>query len=131
MPGTMALTYDDLGTVKKIIADWTSSTSGVADATTKKIVGSLIKGVTDPSTDAPTDDYDIVITDPEGFNVLTASNDDLADRDTANTEEVYFSQYSTSGGSMFPVVCDKLTITVTNAGDTKGGQLILYYGASA
>jgi len=127
-PQSNAFTYDDQGPLKKIIMDWDSSTIGVvnADNTTKKIVGTLLKGVTDPSTTAPTDKYDITITDEEGFDVLTNSIDDLVDRDTANIEEVYFNVYTTDSGA-FPVVCDKLTIAIAGAGDTKAGRLIVYY----
>lgn len=127
----MDFTYDDGGAIRKIICDWTSNASGAAAGTTKKIVGRLLKGVTDPSATAPTDDYDIVITDEEGVDVLGQSHDDLANRDTANSEQVYFNLKSYDGTPVtlaaFPVVCDKLTVTVANAGDTKTGQLILYY----
>lgn len=127
MAASMTFTYDDAAAIKKIIVAWTSAAGGGVAGTTKKITGSLIKGVTDPDgTAVPTDDYDIVITDPEGVNVLGNAQDDLVDRDTANTEEVYF-ELTTVG---YPVVCDKLTITVAAAGDTKSGQLILYYRAA-
>lgn len=100
------VTYDDghdgrgqKASVRKVLVDWTSSSGGA-----------------------------VTITDPEGTNVLGSSADDLADRDTANTEVVYFN--ITDGAapiSAYPVVCDLLTITLANAGDTKSGQLILYY----
>ena len=44
----MTFTYDETGPIWKIIAVWTCDASGDAAATTKKITGSLIKGVTDP-----------------------------------------------------------------------------------
>lgn len=137
MAGTVTFTYDDgadrigqHGNVKKVIADWVSDASdGTASGTSSKIVGTLIKGVTNPSgTAAPTDDYDIAITDAEGLDVLAGSFADLGDRDTANTEEVYFGL--TDGSAMlpvFPVVCDPLTVSVTNAGNSKAGRLVLYY----
>lgn len=129
---SMTFTYDDSGHIRKVIADWTSdSATGAVSGTTKKIVGTLIKGVTDPGATAPTDDYDIVITDSEGVNVLGNCKDNLADRDTANTEEVYFLVSNLaavdSGGNLHPVVCDPLTIAVTNAGNSKVGQLIITY----
>ena len=129
---SMTFTYDEVGTVRKIIAAWTSDdAAGTASGTTKKIVGTLIKGVTDPGAAAPTDNYDIVITDAEGVNVLGNCLDDLVDRDTANTEEVYFGvsnlAAADAGGNFPPVVCDLLTISVTNAGNSKTGQIILYF----
>lgn len=133
---SMAFTYDDgqdrtggKAGVRKILIDWVSdSATGAVSGTTDKIVGELIKGVTDPGAAAPTDDYDIAITDEEGANVLGNSIDDLADRDTSNTETAYFNLTNgTTGIGAFPVVCDKLTVAVTNAGNSKNGQLIIYY----
>lgn len=140
MAGTMTLSYDDgadgtgdRGNVRKIIADWTSDASdGTASATTRKIVGRLIKGVTNPGATAPTDNYDIAITDEESLDVLTGVQSTLANRDTANTEVAYFLLLDAAAGtplaqSLHPVVCDKLTIAVSNAGNSKQGKLIIYY----
>ncbi len=126
---SMTFAYHDLGAIRKIIATWTSDdAAGTASGTTEKIVGTLIKGITDPSgTAAPTDDYDITITDDQSFNVLTGCADDLANRDTANTEEVYFDQ---ADHDRFPVVADALTIAVAGAGNSKEGVITLYYRAA-
>lgn len=134
---SMTFTYDETDAIRKILVDWTSDdTTGAVSGTTKKIVGTLIKGVTDPGATAPTDNYDINITDEEGLDVLlpcrTAGNlGDLMNRDTANSEQVYFAVLSNDASplatSIQPVVCDKLTVAVTNAGNSKLGQLILYY----
>ena len=128
----MTFTYDKIGTIRKVLASWTSDdATGAVSGTTAKITGTLIKGVTDPGATAPTDNYDIVITDEESVNVLGNCVDDLVDRDTANTEEVYFLVSNLAAtdpaGNVHPVVCDALTIAVTNAGNSKTGQVILYY----
>jgi len=133
---SMTFTYEDEGAIRKIIADWVSDDSaGTASGTTKKIIGSLIKGVTDPGSTAPTDDYDITISDEEGVNVLAACQSNLTNRDTANSEQAYFLVLDAAAGtplaqSVHPVVCDKLTIAVANAGNSKTGQLIIYYRAA-
>lgn len=136
---SMSFTYDDgadgaglRGNIRKVIADWTSDDSdGTASGTTRKIVGRLIKAVTDPGSVAPTDDYDITITDPEGLDVLAVCQSGLSNRDTANSEQVYFLVLDAAGTplaqSIHPVVCDPLTIAVANAGNSKTGQIILYY----
>lgn len=129
---SMTFTYDDLGDIRKVIAAWVSDdATGAVSGTSKKITGSLIKAITDPSATAPTDNYDIAITDEESFDVLTNCMDDLADRDTANTEEVYFLVSNLEGanpaGVVHPIVSDALTFAVTNAGNSKEGQIILYY----
>ena len=123
----MTFAYHDLGAIRKIVATWTSdSATGAVSGTTEKIVGSLIKGITDPGTAAPTADYDIVLTDEQSFNILTGAADDLTDRHTSNTEEVYFDQ---ADHDRFPVVADTIGIAVAAAGNSKQGVLTIYYRA--
>jgi hypothetical protein len=113
---------------------WTSdSASGAVSGTSLKICGRLVKAVTVPGAGgaAPTDNYDIAITDAASNNVLTACQATLADRDTSNTEEVYFllninNTLTPIGDSIHPMVCDLLTVAVTNAGNSKTGTIILY-----
>ena len=116
------------GTVKRVIIDWTSDDAdGTVTATTGKIVGELLKAVTNPSATAPTANYDIVITDAEGANVLANCYDDLIDRHTATTETVDFFLTGAANVGARPVVCDVLTVAVTNAGNSKLGRVVLYY----
>lgn len=136
---SMTFTYDDgadgsgvTGGIRKVLVSWTSDdTTGAVTGTTMKIVGTLIKAVTDPGAAAPTANYDIAITDEEGVDVLAACQSTLANRHTANSEQVYFLVLDAAGTplaqSVHPVVCDALTIAVTNAGNSKTGQLVLYY----
>lgn len=130
----MTFTYDELGPIRKIIAEWVSDDStGAATGTTKKITGTLIKVSTDPGAAAPTDNWDVVVTDEEGVDVLATCQQAaaLVARDTANSEETYLYLKNIDatpiGFAVFPVVCDKLTIAVANAGNSKTGQITLFY----
>lgn len=125
------------GHVRKIIIDWTSDdTTGAVTATTGKIVGTLLKVVTDPSATAPTANYDITIKDEESLDVLSGlggaggTDPSLANRHTSTTEVVHLwgedSVTNPMPGSQ-PYVCDVLTVAVTNAGNSKLGQIIIYY----
>jgi len=128
----MALTYSE-GSAKHGIVSvrwtWTSSAAGAATATTARISGELIKAVTDPGAAAPTANYDITVKDSDAVNVLTACSDDLVDRHTSNTEEVYFfvKDVATAEQSVHPVVDSALTLAVANAGAAKTGTLVLYF----
>lgn len=127
----MTFAYQTLGPMVKIIGTWTSDGSGDATGTTVPVVyGELVKAITDPGAAAPTANYDIVITDEQSVNVLGGTQDDLLDRHTSNTEEEYFLVLDDAGTplaqSLHPVVADKLTVTVSNAGDTKNGVVYLY-----
>lgn len=124
---SMTFTEEKLGTVRKILIDWTSddTTGTVAGTTTFPVIGFIYKGVTDPGAPAPTTDYDIDLTEPEGTKILGASADDLLDRSATVTEVVHFDLAS----GVYPSVSDLLTVTVSNAGNSKQGQIILYYGS--
>ncbi len=138
---SMTINYDDgadgaglVGGIRKILVSWTSDdTTGAVSGTTRKIVGQLIKGVTDPGSAAPTANYDITITDEEGVDVLAAciAAGRLDNRHTSTSEQAYFfvENVNTAPLAMaaHPVVCDALTIAVANAGNSKTGQLVLYY----
>lgn len=138
MAASMTFSYDDgydkdghRGPIRSITADWVSSSGGAVSSTTLKINGFLLKAVTDPGSAAPTDDYDIALTDENGSDILSGSVGSLADRDTSNTEVVNLNIDDGAGGLLpvYPMVSGKITVAVTNAGDTKNGQLILYYQA--
>tara|TARA_Y100000310_G_scaffold246825_1_gene252231 strand:- start:5398 stop:5841 length:444 start_codon:yes stop_codon:yes gene_type:complete len=125
------------GSIRRVIIDWTSDdATGAVTATTGKIVGQLLKVVTDPGATAPTADYDIVISDDEGVDVLSGlagtggTDPSLADRHTSTTEVVHLwaedSLTDVVPGSQ-PYVCSTLSVAVTNAGNSKLGQIIIYY----
>lgn len=130
----MTFTYDDghdkdgaKGPIRTVVASWTSDGSGDAAGTSSKINGELLKGVTNP-TDGPTDDYDITLTDVDGADLLSGCSDNLADRDTTNTETVHFNlSDGTSPIAAYPAVNSTVTVTVANAGAMKSGVLTLYY----
>lgn len=128
---TMTFTYEGEHTnVRRIVVDWLSDDGdGTCTGTTKQIPGYLLKGVTDPdAVAAPDDDYNIVLTDDEGANILGNCWDDLLLRDTANVESVDFVLYDGAGSiAERPCVCDPITIDIDSAGNAKQGRLVLYW----
>lgn len=65
---------------------WTADASAAtvpATASNKSIDGYVIQVVTNPGSTAPTDDYDITLTNSDGADVMGGA---LANRDTANSE---------------------------------------------
>ncbi len=107
-----------IGTVKKITFDWLSDdAAGTATGTTAAAYdGKIITLITDPGTAAPTDDYDVTVTDADGHDVLVGAG---ANRDTANTELV-------AEALLGAVAVSKLTVNISNAGNAKDGEVILY-----
>lgn len=120
MAGTVTVTEKvTVGSVKKITWAWTSTAGGAADKTTTAVVdGKIIGFTTIPAAagSAPSDDYDITITDSDGHDVLLGAG---SNRDTANTEHV--TETSLAGVSE-----STLTLNVTNAGNAKSGTAIVY-----
>jgi len=119
--GSVIITEEIYGTIKKIKFAWTSGTidyEGIASGQTTKVYSGKILGLaTDPDADAaPTPDYDITVTDDDGMDVLMGGG---ADRHTTNTEYVL-------SASLGAVANDKLTINVAAAGSAKKGIAYLY-----
>ena len=116
MAGTVTVTEKSLGNVHKISWAWTSDASGNADkVTVGNYAGEVLALFTNPGATAPSDDYDITITDAEGYDVMQAAG---ANRDTANNEYVVPAAKSVAFGV--------LTLNVSNAGNAKQGLAVLY-----
>ena len=114
---TVTITEVTAGSMKLIAVAWISDATGDAVGTTSGVFTGKIQWlVTDPGATAPTDNYDITITDSNSVDVLAAAG---ANRDTANTEYV-------ASASLGAVVLSKLTVTIANAGNAKVGAIYLY-----
>ncbi|MHB1042365.1 MAG: hypothetical protein ACYC0Q_05960 [Eubacteriales bacterium] len=105
--------------VKKIKFEWVSDAAGAATGPTTKIYsGQILRLVTIPGTAAnqPTDLYDVVIRDGDSVDVLAGTG---ANRSNVNVEQVLAASLGAVGN-------DKLSLEVSNAGNTKSGGVILY-----
>ena len=118
MAGTVTITEETYGSIKKIAWTWLCDASGDADGqTTGAFNGAIERLVTVPDgTAAPDPDYDIVINDEDGNDVLMGAG---ADRHTSNTEQVLAS-------SLGVVANDKLNLVVAAAGNAEEGVVYLY-----
>lgn len=113
MAGTIVETHYALGHIRKVAFACTADAadgSFPATALATKIEGRILALVTNPGATAPTDNYDIVLTNQHGYDVLQSLG---LNRDTANTEtaSIVF-----SGTGTHPCVdeSDTLTLTITN-----------------
>lgn len=122
MAGTVTVKESQFNGICKVKWSWLSTAGGAADlSTVKSYYGEVIALITDPDgTAAPTDNYDISITDDEGYDVMQGAG---ANRDTANTETAVPTAKSVAFG--------KLTLDVTNAGSAKAGTAVLYIQGSS
>lgn len=106
--------------VKKIKAVWVSDDSaGTASGTTTNVYDGkveLLTTVPAAAGAAPTDNYDVTLLDDDSVDVLGGGG---ADRDTANAEQKLSANLGIVAGS-------KLTLSIANAGNSKGGTVYVY-----
>ena len=120
--GTVAISEETIGQVKKIAFSWISGTvgeAGTAAGTTLKTYNGVIERlVTIPGVapNVPTDLYDITIDDEDKTDVLMGAG---KDRSNANIEQV-------GRADLGVVANDKLTLKVADAGVAKKGTVYLY-----
>lgn len=99
---------------------WTTDSGGNAVLETDHDFHGMIMGYKSvPATGGtkPTDNYDILIEDEAGV--------DLIDNDTVDADAASKVSLVTDTTPPIPIV-DQLTITITNAGNAKAGTLIIY-----
>lgn len=130
--GSVRQDLREYGCFREITMSWTADAAAgtvPATATTWPINGWILKVTTNPGTTAPTDNYDITLTDRDGFDVM---NGLLVDRDTANTEAVY--PTITQGAVTYLApngvpVLGKVTMNLTNnsVNSAVGDVVILTY----
>jgi len=121
MAGSVTITYSSHDTVKYAQWSWTSDSSGdVSGTDTVVLSGIPLRWATNPSSTAPTANYDIVVNDEDGIDV---ANGGLVNRHTSNSEHFI------PGGDADPgaAFMGKLSLVVSNAGSTKEGVLRMYY----
>lgn len=120
--GTVAVTEENWGSVKKIKFVWTAGTDGDAGtasgSTTTTYEGKLIQATTVPGTGGtqPDDNYDVTLTDADSVDLLAGNG---ANRDETNTEHITLT-------NLGAVKADALTLSVSGAGASNTGTVYVY-----
>lgn len=118
MAGSITFSYsaDRHGTVQVVTFDWTCTAGGaVSGVLSAPVNGVINRAVTVPDGGGtqPADLYDVTLKDEWGFDLLGGSG---ANRSQTATEEIVPTSRAVAG---------TLELTVANAGNAKGGTLIL------
>jgi len=124
--GTVTITYSETRTVKKVTFDWTSDAAGDATADSKALSGQILRVcfVPDSGGTQPTDLYDVVLNDADGLDVLQGLGANLSNTTASNVVPIVTDG---TAGNAAPVAIDGvLSLSVSNAGNAKGGKVILY-----
>lgn len=120
MAGTVTVSETTHTSVKRIYWDWLSTAGGAADLVTAAAYDGLLERavfIPDGGGTQPTDLYDVTITDPDGVDVLAGLGANLSNAATV---------VKTHADGLTAVSGQLLTLNVTNAGNAKGGVVILY-----
>lgn len=126
MAGSTTVTHYALGALRRIQVDWTADAAdgSVPNTVLPAFEGRIIALETNPGAVAPTDNYDLALTNGEGADKLAGAG---ANRDTANTEAAAVAFASTS----IPVPVDRdetLTLAISNnAVNSATGRVVIYY----
>ena len=130
--GSMTIDESDVWRPTKVLQfTWVTGSSSQADvtpttATSGSYDGRILAVITNPSTSAqPDDNYDITITDKNGFDLLNGSG---ANRDETNTEFLFNGSTGAETVRMLPFSMTQLTLNITNAGSEQEGIVTVYIG---
>jgi hypothetical protein len=107
-----------------LVFDWVGdSGNGTVPATASGYVeGYVVMVITDPGATAPTDDYDITLTDKYGVDIMGGA---LADRDETNTEQAVPCLLTGVYGARF--VSGTITLNISEQSDVSAtGQVRIY-----
>lgn len=115
------ITESKQGDFHKIVFDWLSDDSaGTVTATTSnKYNGLLVRAIFDPDAGdtQPSDAYDVVVNDADGYDLLNGLGANLSQ--SVNV-------YKTQVDGLTCVLSSTLTLSVSGAGNAKGGVVVLY-----
>lgn len=118
MTASVTYTEERRATIQKLEAVIVSGADGAATgASTRRYTGEVLRLVVMPGAaeNQPSDDFDIVVTDMDGIDVLYGHGADL---DNAAPSSVV--------AQMGCILNDFLTVTAANMGDSKRATVILY-----
>lgn len=108
------------------VIDWLSDAAG-AVTVSFEASGLVQRAVTNPDGGAlaPTDDYDILLNDADGIDILQGYG---GNRDTANSEQIAPLIHDTGTATSFtrPAMCGTVTLLITNAGNANAGTIRIY-----
>lgn len=114
--------------VRRIVIAWTSDASGDANGThTARLSGELLRVVFIPDAVAvPTALYDVTLEDDNVMDVLAGQGANLSETTTTNVCPGVPLLDGTTTSVRPMVIDDALELKVSNAGNAKQGQVIIY-----
>jgi hypothetical protein len=114
---------------REYVSAWTSNSSGVASDTVNLVqCGELVGVQFVPGTSGsqPTDAYDVTVLDAYSFDVLMGQGANLSNSTVTKVCPTIPAKDGTTTSTGPQPVSGTLTVSVTNAGNTKSGTIVLW-----
>jgi hypothetical protein len=113
--------------INRIVLAWVSDASGVVSGTPTGIInGTICKVQFIPGSPAPSDAYDVTLTDTAGIDVLGGQGANQSATVAAAVIPGVPLKDGTTISVAPCVVADPLTLIIANAGNAKQGSVVLY-----
>lgn len=110
--------------IEKVTVAWTAHTDGTFTTASVPLSGWLIKVITNPGSTAPTANYDITVTSPDGADLDELAGT-LANRHTTATEVVY--PVGTSGAATPILLSGTYGVAIANNSVNGATGTIIFY----
>lgn len=113
--------------VRRIVVAWTSDSSGNASGSVY-VNGVILRAAFKPGSggNQPTNGYAMTLTDYAGLDVLAGQGASLSNASASHKAPLAAATDGTTQGVVPIAANDDLTLSVSGAGNTKSGELILY-----
>ena len=109
------------------IVTWTSDAAGAATESISMEQGGELIGVTfDPGTPQPSDLYDVTFTDQWGVDALAGQGANLSNTTSTMVQPTIPAKDGTTTSTAPRPVAGTMTLTVSNAGASKAGTVVLW-----
>lgn len=126
--GTVTEAAVTLSGITKVTVDWTCGANGDVEQTLATRAGTIRRVTFDPdATTPPVNLYDVTLSDSAGIDLLQGLGANLASNAASSVvplETAGDGASITSGAAV--VFCDRLALSITNAGVSKVGRIILH-----
>jgi hypothetical protein len=117
------------GSIRKCTYPWTSNAAGNYDSGTSFFMNGAIyaiRAVESTGANTPSDQYDVILLDKEGNDVLIGAGQNIQTSSGGSTGTTSWATPVTAQGGFVPLVNEPTSLKISNAGSVKSGIFEVY-----